>query len=165
MSHLLNDQFACWPTGSTTAALIAILHQITVMLRTNSYVTLISLDFSKAFDTVRHDTFAEKLSGLDIQDNVYNWLINFLKDRKHVTRFKGRTPSSADINASFVQGSGVGPSSYDINASDLQPVHSANRLIKYADDTYLLVGSEMRGASTRCRLGGTQQSPTECWQV
>src|SRR5688572_28174460 len=86
MSHLLNDQFAFRPTGFTTAALIAILHQITVMLRTNSYVTLISLDFSKAFDTVRHDTFAEKLSGLDIQDNVYNWLINFLKDRQHVTR-------------------------------------------------------------------------------
>lgn len=31
-----------------------------------------------------------------------------------------------------------------MNASDLQPLHTSNRIVKYADDTYLLVGAAMR---------------------
>jgi Reverse transcriptase (RNA-dependent DNA polymerase)/Endonuclease/Exonuclease/phosphatase family len=144
MSQLLSDQFAFRPTGSTTSALIAILHELSTMLRENSYVTLISLDFSRAFDTVRHSTLAAKLSELDIHDHVYNWIVNFLSCRQHVTRFEGRTSKAAAINSSVVQGSGLGPSVYDINASDLHPMNPENRMFKYADDTYLLVGSRAR---------------------
>ena len=71
------DQFAFHPGGSTTAALIALLRSITTMLRTNPYVVVFTLDFSKAFDTVRHSTFAEKLASLDMPDCVYNWVIFF----------------------------------------------------------------------------------------
>lgn len=86
MSQLFGDQYAFWPIRSTTAALIAIIQQITSILGSSSYVALITLDFSKAFDTVRHRTLAEKPSSLDIEDNVYNWTVNFLEDRNHVTR-------------------------------------------------------------------------------
>jgi len=68
----LSDQFAFCPTGSTTAALIQMLHTITSLLSTNQYVIVIALDFSKAFDTVRHHTLLEKVAQLDIPDNIYN---------------------------------------------------------------------------------------------
>jgi len=46
----------------------------------------------------------------------------------------------AIINASIVQGSGVGPSAFVLNASDLQPLfHLVNLFLKYADDTDLVV--------------------------
>ena len=48
------DQFAFRPTGSTTAALIYILHLVTLLLETNEYVRCLLVDFSKAFDTVNH---------------------------------------------------------------------------------------------------------------
>ena len=48
------DQFAFRPTGSTTAALIYILHHVTLLLETNEYVRCLLIDFSKAFDTVNH---------------------------------------------------------------------------------------------------------------
>ena len=48
------DQYAFQPTGSTTAAIISILHNITSLLITDPYVIVIAIDFSKAFDTVRH---------------------------------------------------------------------------------------------------------------
>jgi len=35
----------------------------------------LGLDFSKAFDTVRHYTLLEKMAMLDIPDTVYNWVI------------------------------------------------------------------------------------------
>jgi len=50
------DQYAFRPTGSTTAAVISMLHTISTLLQTNPFVIVISLDFSKAFDTVRHST-------------------------------------------------------------------------------------------------------------
>ena len=63
--------------GSTTAAIIYLLHNVIVteLLSTNPYVIVISLDFSKAFDTVRHSTLSNKIAKLDIPDNIYNWLV------------------------------------------------------------------------------------------
>src|SRR6218665_2022724 len=55
-----------------------------------SHVTIISLDFSKAFDTIRHSTLAIKLARVDIPDSIFNWIINYLQDRGHMTRFAGR---------------------------------------------------------------------------
>jgi len=43
------------------------------------------------------------------------------------------------ISASIVQGSAVGPASYVVNAADLTILLSINQLVKYADDTYLVI--------------------------
>jgi len=42
------------PTGSTTAAIVHLLDSVINLLETEPYVIVISLDFSKAFDTIRH---------------------------------------------------------------------------------------------------------------
>jgi len=44
-----------------------------------------------------------------------------------------------DILASIVQGSAIGPASYVVTASDLYPVSAGNVMVKYADDTYLII--------------------------
>ena len=56
--HLFHDQFAFRPTGSTTAAVIYLLQVLTELLQSNDYVHVIALDFSKAFDKVRHHSLA-----------------------------------------------------------------------------------------------------------
>ena len=73
-----SDQFAFCPTGSTTAALITLLQTISDMLATNPYVVVIALDLSKAFDTVRQANLLRKIALLNIPDQVYNWLVEFL---------------------------------------------------------------------------------------
>ena len=137
----LADQFAFRPTGSTTAALVTMLSHVTDMLRTNAYVTVVSMDFSKAFDTVRHATLTDKLAKICIPDNIYNWIINYFHERLHITRFDGTRSTSSSISASVVQGSAIGPAAFIINASDLHPIHAQNKLAKYADDMYLIVGA------------------------
>ena len=57
-----DDQFAFRPTGSATAALINLISIITNLLRSGKTVVLISLDFSKAFDRVKHQTLFQKYS-------------------------------------------------------------------------------------------------------
>ncbi|MFZ2539674.1 MAG: reverse transcriptase family protein, partial [Oscillospiraceae bacterium] len=140
-SYLFSDQFAFRPSGSTAAALIYILHKISTLLTSCPYVHLISLDFSKAFDTVRHSTLADKISALPLHDSVHNWLVDFLTDRLHSTKYKGSVSDILDINASIIQGSGIGPSAFIINNSDLKAANNGNDLGKYADDTYLMVPS------------------------
>ena len=135
----LADQFAFRPTGSTTAAVTSILHTVTNLLASNPYVIVIALDFSKAFDTVKHSTLLQKIAQLDIPDNVYNWLVNFYADYSHCTVYRGTKSALLNISASIIQGSGLGPASYVVNAADLKPVTSDNQLVKYADDTYLII--------------------------
>ncbi|MFZ2538045.1 MAG: reverse transcriptase domain-containing protein [Oscillospiraceae bacterium] len=101
---------------------------------------MIALDFSRAFDTVRHFNL-KKCAKLLMHDNIYDWLVNYLEDREHYTKFKGAMSARARINASIVQGSGIGPVAYVIDASDLRPLHQLNDLSKYADDSILLVPS------------------------
>jgi hypothetical protein len=86
-----SDQFAFRPTGSTTAALITLLHKITHILVTEPYVIVMAIDFSKAFDRVRHFTLMEKMAQLNLPDQVYNWLADFFSGHSHCVKFHGDT--------------------------------------------------------------------------
>jgi hypothetical protein len=142
-----SDQFAFRPTGSTTAALITLFHIISDMLSTNKLVRVFALDFSKAFDTVKHETLLGKLSMLDMPDEVYNWTKDYFENHSHCTKFQGLTSSFAAIVASVFQGSGIGPAAFVVNAGDLHPVNTINQLMKYADDTYLIVPSAVSNSA------------------
>ena len=111
-SHLFQDQFAFRPTGSTTAALIYLLHTITELLQTHEYVHVIALDFSKAFDSVRHYSLVNKLANFTIPDYLHNWIVNNLSGRQHQTKLDGKVSQTLPINASIIQGSGLGPVEY-----------------------------------------------------
>ena len=83
-SHLSTSQFAYRKDGNCTDALLSIQHRI------NSYldnpdckaVRLFAMDFSKAFDSVKHELLANKLKKLPLNPHITNWYLNFLKDRK-----------------------------------------------------------------------------------
>ena len=68
-SLTFSDQYAFRPTGSTSAALIAILQSIRDLLSNNQFVIVLALDFSKAFDTIRHSTLLNKMALLDIPES------------------------------------------------------------------------------------------------
>ena len=67
------------------------------VLSTEPYVTVISLDFSRAFDIVRHSTLLQKLSQLDLLDHIYNWLTDYFGNHSHCTVFSDLQSSLLDI--------------------------------------------------------------------
>ena len=82
-----DDQFAFWPTGSTV---IALLHTVRTMLSTDQYVHVFSFDFTKAFDTVRHETLMNKMVQLNIPDNIYNWIKAFFEQHFNLQSTKAK---------------------------------------------------------------------------
>ena len=100
-----------------------------------SYVIVISLDFSKAFDTVRYSSLLHKLAQLDFPDHIYNWLADFFYNHSHCTLFHDQQSSLLDIIASIIQGSAIGPAAYVVTAGDLTAAVPGNSLCKFADDT------------------------------
>jgi hypothetical protein len=119
--------------------LSSILHAITNLLETQPYVIVYALDFSKAFDSVRHSTLISKYSMLNIPDNIFNWIESFFRDHSHRTKYSGEESGYQGITASIIQGSSIGPASYVVTASDLHPITPGNQMDKYADDTYLII--------------------------
>jgi len=79
---------------------------------------------------------------------IYNWVVNYFNNRSHIISHQGALSRLVVINASMIQGSVMGPPSYIVQASGLHPVHVFNALMKYADDSYLLVGSNNLSTAT-----------------
>ena len=100
-------------------------------------IIVVSLDFSKAFDSVRHSTLLSKMSELDLPTNVYNWMVSFFSGHVHRTVYNSEVSSTKSITASIVQGSSIGPASYAVTAADLRSLYADNRFVKFADDTYV----------------------------
>lgn len=167
------DQFAFRPSGSTTAALITILHTVTNLLTTNQFVVIIALDFSKAFDTVRHSSLLNKYSQMDIPDHIYNWLVDYFHGHSHCTNYRGQTSALRDISASIIQGSAIGPASYVVTAADLCSVTPGNSLCKYADDTYIIIPevnvrsrvAEIDNVEAWSRLNNLQLNRKKCVEI
>jgi len=88
---------------------IAILQSITDHLSTNPFVIVIGLDFSKAFDTLRHDTLLNKMAQLDIADPIYNWLVHYFSAHQHSTRLRLNVTVAGD-NSQHHTGLGDRPS-------------------------------------------------------
>ena len=135
--HLFLDQFAFWPTGSTTSAMVYLTHHLSDLLQEHPFVHVIALDFSKAFDTVWHNTLWNKLAQFLLPDFAWNWVADCLLGRKHLTKFEQALSSVLAINASIIQGSVIGPTAHVIDASDLKTLELANSQDKYANDKYM----------------------------
>src|SRR6218665_3609578 len=79
------------------------------MLLQNEYVVVFSIDFIRAFDRVKHHALSQKLLLLDMPDQIYNWMVDYFKDRGHTTYAADVSTTIAWINASIIQCSVVGP--------------------------------------------------------
>ena len=91
------------------------------------------LDFSKAFDTVPHDSMLGKLEFHGITGPVLNWTAAFLKNRVQRVVVDGRQSRSATVDSEVPQGTVLGPLLFLLHINDLpRVVDSQVRL--FADD-------------------------------
>lgn len=133
-----SDQFAYRPMGSTTSALTFLTHNICHMLETCKYVRCLTIDFSKAFDTVDRSILLAKLLKTELNPNIIRWISAFLSNRQQAVYSSGVLSSYMEFNLGIIQGSSLGPSLFAIMLSDLKPLSPQNGLVKFADDSTLM---------------------------
>ena len=107
---LMADQFGFRPTGSTTCALVNILHNVYQMFEDgNDYVRCILIDYSKAFDVINHVILLKELAGLRLHRSIQKWIASFFSGRTQSVSHAGIFTTALPITRSIVQGSGIGP--------------------------------------------------------
>jgi len=77
-----------------------------------------------------------KLTALQLPPLVLSWIISFLRDRTQVCKVGD---AESQINRGIIHRSGLGPTLFTVMESDLYPKSSKNIIVKFANDTTLVV--------------------------
>ena len=81
--NLINDSQLGFRHGrSRLSNLLEFLDKVTRPFKVSNDVDVINLDFAKAFDKVPHERLLQKLRSHGIGGKVWNWLRNWLSNRK-----------------------------------------------------------------------------------
>ncbi len=129
-------QFAYRSNRSTDDAIANALHPaLTHLDKTDTYVRLLFIDFSSAFNTIIPQQLIHKLVQLGLNTSLCNWLLDFLTGRPQAVRVGSNTSSTITLNTGAPQGCVLSPLLFTLLTHDCTPSHNSNLFIKFADDT------------------------------
>ncbi|KAK3510002.1 hypothetical protein QTP70_024601, partial [Hemibagrus guttatus] len=121
---------------STENAISTAIHlALTHLDNNNTYIRMMFIDFSSAFNTVVPSKLIAKLSDLGICTSLCSWIMDFLTNRPQSVRLGNHISSTFILNTGVPQGCVPSPLLYSLFTSDCVPLHNSNIFIKYADDT------------------------------
>ncbi|KAI4888337.1 hypothetical protein NFI96_027462, partial [Prochilodus magdalenae] len=93
-------QFAYRQKRSTDDAIALTLHTALSHLdKKNTYVRMLFVDYSSAFNTIVPSRLDIKLRDLGLNSSLCSWILNFLTDRRQVVKLAGITSSSLSLKA------------------------------------------------------------------
>uniref|UniRef100_A0A9J8BX17 Reverse transcriptase domain-containing protein n=1 Tax=Cyprinus carpio carpio TaxID=630221 RepID=A0A9J8BX17_CYPCA len=129
-------QFAYRSNCSTDDAITTAIHSaLTHLDKKDSYVRMLFIDFSSAFNTIIPQQLIHKLVELGLNTSLCNWLLDFLTGRPQAVRVGSNTSSTITLNTGAPQGCVLSPLLFTLLTHDCTPSHNSNLFIKFADDT------------------------------
>uniref|UniRef100_A0AAR2JVL9 Reverse transcriptase domain-containing protein n=1 Tax=Pygocentrus nattereri TaxID=42514 RepID=A0AAR2JVL9_PYGNA len=131
-----SHQFAYRANRSTEDAISTALHSaLTHLDERNTYIRMLFIDLSSAFNMVIPTRLVTKLSDLGISTPMCNWVLEFLTDRPQSVRLGSHMSTTITLNTGVPQGCVLSPLLFSLFTHDCVPLHTSNILIKFADDT------------------------------
>ncbi len=128
-------QFAYHPNRSTDDAISSTLHlALTHLENKDSYVRMLFIDFSSAFNTIIPQQLINKLNLLGLNNSLCNWILDFLTGRPQSVRVSHNTSSTTTLSTGAPQGCVLSPLLFTLLTHDTTAKFSSNYIIKFADD-------------------------------
>ena len=144
---------------SVETAMVSVSNDILMSLDKGEEVVIILLDFSSAFDTIKHDNMLKRASHrFGISGKALDWIKSYLTGRTHTVVIGKDHSSSHVLSQGVPQGSVMGPILFTMYTSPLESLidqHGVNKMF-YADDTQLYV------AFKRTNLDDVSLKISEC---
>jgi hypothetical protein len=115
----------------TTALHTALSH----LNKRNTYVRMLFIDYSSAFNTVMPSKLITKLRVLGLNPSLWNWVLDFLTGRPQVVKVGKNTSAMLIFDTGAPQWCMLNPIQYSLFTHDCVATHVYNSIIKFAEDT------------------------------
>ena len=138
VDSVVRPQTDCRQFGSisgtcTTDILVEMVHQWYQATDTQgTYIRILLLDFSKAFDLINHTILIDKLETMGLPSHLVRWMGAFLLDRKHKVKIGNSESELASPNGGVPQGTLSGPKKFLVHINDMS---TPCPIYKYVDDS------------------------------
>ena len=101
----------------------------------NTYVRILFIDYSSAFNTIFPSKLTTKIRNLGLNTSLCNWILDFLTCRPQVVRVGSNISATLILITGAPQGCLLSPLLYSLFTHDCMARHDSNNIIKFADDT------------------------------
>ena len=131
--HLDPYQFAYKQTEAPKT--LTLLHNAyTHLEKPGSFVRILFIDFSSAFNSIQPHLMASKLLKLDVNPRLILWIVDFLVNRSQTVRHQAVLSSSRFISTGSPQGTVISPSLFTLFTNDCTGIDTTP-VLKYSDDS------------------------------
>ena len=135
MNTLIPSSLRTNPHRITDDAILTVLHNAFLHLdKAGSYVRMLFIDFSSAFNTIQPHRLALKLLHLDVNPKLILWIVNFLLHRTQSVHFQNSISSQRHTCTGAPQGTVLSPALFTLYTNDCQGT-TKTPIVKYSDDT------------------------------
>ena len=142
INAISQNQYAFKANSSTNDALLRLVFLITKARENGDNCIVIFFDFKKAFDSVNQDILIEKISKLNIPNDLFKILSDWIKGKSFFIDVNGTYSTPKIFDKGIAQGSSLGPLLFNIYIDDLiQKISSITDVMAYADDIAVFVGA------------------------
>ena len=126
-------QFAYRPNRSTDVISIALHTALSYLDKRDTYVRMMFIDYSSAFNTIVPSKLITKLRTLGLNTSLCNWILGFLTGRPQVVRVGNNKSDTLILNTGAPQGSVLSPLLYSLFTHDCMAKYDT--IIKFDKDT------------------------------
>ena len=132
-------QFAYKQQRGTDDAVITLLHHTYAQLeKPKSFVRMVFVDFSSAFNMVQPHLIGQKLLLMNVNPHLILLILSFLTDRHQTVRFNGSYSSNRSVSTGAPQGTVISPVLFTLYTDDCRSPDPDMLFIKYSDDTVIV---------------------------
>ena len=103
------------------------------------FTGMILIDLQKAFDTIHHEIFLEKIKHLGFADSVIFWFRSYLANQTFFVNIGKDFSSPDELSCGVPQSSILGPLIFLLYVNDMPQAVDCNLLL-YADDSCIVFG-------------------------